>query len=200
MPKPLPQAVRCPSRGCQNPVSAVSKTDTYDDIDDLRTAAVSFANGPQNQTLPYDYFPDGSRSLMTFSSSVGVNQNQYNYQYGGLGQLTRAGFPWTGGNVTYAYVTNAATGAVRTDWVNSARMPRGLTTYGYYARGQRTSVLNQWINYPNNPGTYTLVSNYGPLAYDAPGNKTGEPATVPQQGSAPDISHTLAYTTAAGTS
>jgi len=169
VPKPLPQAVRCPSRGCQNPVSAVSKTDTYDDIDDLRTAAVSFANGPQNQTLPYDYFPDGSRSLMTFSSSVGVNQNQYNYQYGGLGQLTRAGFPWTGGNVTYAYVTNAATGAVRTDWVNSARTPRGLTTYG-------------------------------PLAYDAPGNKTGEPATVPQQGSAPDISHTLAYTTAAGTS
>ena len=167
----------------------VAKTYTYDDIDDLRTAAVSFTNGPQNQTLTYDYNPDGSRSLMTFTLPVGPNQNQYNYQYDGLGQLTQAGFPWTDGNASYTYVANRTTGYVRMGWLKMATTPRGKTSYGYNARGQMTSLLNQW----SNAGGYTLSSSYSSVAYDAPGNKTSEAAYIPQVGSAPDISHKLAY-------
>ncbi len=167
--------------------SAVAKTYSYDDIDEMLNATVSFTGGPQSQAMTYGYAPDGSRT------SLATPLGSYSYQYDGLGQLTRAGFPWTGGYVNHTYVKNATTGAVRTGWLATTTTPRGLTSYNYNALGQIVGLSNQWANYPGSPGSKTIGSNYGPLAHDALGNKTNEPANIPAVGYAPDISHTLSY-------
>ncbi len=168
--------------------SVVAKTYAYDDIDEMLNATVSFTGGPQSQAMNYGYNPDGSRSSL--ATPLG---GYYTYQYDGLGQLTRAGFPWTGGYVNHTYVKNATTGAVRTGWLGTTQTPRGLTSYNYNALGQIVGLKNQWANYPNSPGSKTTGSLYSPLVHDALGNKTSEPANVPAVGRAPDISHTLSY-------
>ena len=169
--------------------SVVAKTYSYDDLDEMLTATVSFTGGPQSQAMSYAYAPDGSRT----SLSTPLGGYGYIYQYDGLGQITHVGFPWTGSSVNHTYIKNATTGTTRTGWLGSTMTARGKTSYNYNALGQITGLMNQWYNYPNSPTSYTTGSLYSPLTHDAPGNKTGEPASVPAVGYAPDISHTLSY-------
>jgi RHS repeat-associated protein len=166
--------------------TVASKTYSYDDLGNVVTASVSINGGPQNQELTYGFLPDGSRASMASSTSIGASgQNTYTYQYDGLGQLTTAGFPWTGGSAIHTYVSNASYS--RTGWLKTTQTPYMLATYGYNARGQMTSLVNSFTIYPDPD-----LSSFA-ISYDSLGNKTGVTATIPAEGSSAAASRSQSF-------
>ncbi len=153
--------------------AATPKTYSYDDLDNPLTITTNFVGGPQNQAIQYVYNSDGSRSQML--TPVGT----YSYQMDGVGRLTRAGFPWTGGSVTHTYRDNG--------WLSSSATSRFRCSYEYNARGLIGSLLNV------NTFTGNTVSNFTGMTYDASGNRLRMTAFVPNENSAQDASRSVMF-------
>ncbi|BDI29295.1 hypothetical protein CCAX7_13460 [Capsulimonas corticalis] len=167
--------------------TAAAHTYTLDNLGLPMTHTTSFTGGPQNQTLTYAYNPDGSRTtLQTPSFGTG---GSYNYQYNGVGDLTRAGFPWTGGSVNHVYQTvTGSSPLVTSGRLSQSRSARGTTNYTYDPRGFLGTLSNLWKDYPDNPVSNAPGSLYGgsrsgasltsDMTYDTGGNRLVEDSYV----------------------
>ncbi len=151
-----------------------AKTYSYDDLDNPLSVITQFATGgpSQNQSISYQYNSDGTRKTMT------TPLGGFSYQYDGLGRMTQAAFPWTGGVYNYTYQSNG--------WLQSATGPLTATTYAYNARGFLTSLQNATTS-------KAILSSFTGMTYDGVGNRLFEAGNTPAVAGAPPASRNISY-------
>jgi len=182
-----------------------SKTYSYSDLDYLLNEAVNFNGGPQNQTLQFKYYQDGS--CYSMKSSVDVLQDS-NYtrhyytthqnSYDGLGRPSATSVaieesitaPKTSttkytydveslsDNTYYSYYANNWLQTYSTQ--GTAQGPRFQVQYSYNPRGFLSNLTNSQ-RAPRSNNALPLLSMFSAMTYDPAGNRLQETASIPAQ-------------------
>lgn len=137
--------------------ASASYTYTYDDLNNPASVTASFTNGPQDKTITYSYWPNGTRHTM------GTPSGTFTYTFDVVGRLSTLANPFSE-NSAWSYDVNG-----RLDYQYQAN---GLqTAYTYNSRGLLGTLQNEV------PGVDVYSSFAGPsggarMTYDAAGNRT----------------------------
>ncbi len=148
--------------------SSGSQTNTYDDQDDLLSVATTYTGVP-TRIISYGYYPDSSRQTMTTPAGA------FSYQYDADGRMAGLTNPYSEVS-TWSHYDNS--------WLHTQALGNGVVT---------TFTHNAWGAITDQPTTTsggTLLSDYGSVAYDGFGSRTGVTTNLP---AVPSYSGTTAY-------
>ena len=140
--------------------STGSATYSYDDLDDVLTAATTYTGLPQ-QTISYAYYPDGSRQTMTTPAGT------FSYGFDGDGRPNSLSNPYSETS-QWSYLDNG--------WLWTQKLGNGAPTFRTYnARGFLTRLQNE-------TSASAILSDFGEaggMQYDSLGNLTSMPVNIP---------------------
>jgi RHS repeat-associated protein len=185
---------------------------SYDDLDEPLLMTRSFTGGPQNQTVAYAHYPDGSRKTLTTPSGVtnpltGINSGNFTYAYDLAGRLTQQNVPFTvnaingtaGDYLKQTWFDNGWLKHTENLLMGSGIRESSRAFYTYNARGFLASLTN--YQYDPSIGAPNQVSSFNNLTFDAMGNRLTQYTNISAIGSAPNASRglTFGYDTAHGT-
>jgi RHS repeat-associated protein len=122
---------------------------------------------------------------MAFSQAIGTGgRNAYSYYYDGIGDLTSADFPWSGGYANHTYAKS--NGLTEPSELATTTTPYMETQYTYNARHQ---IVRQ-NNLAEPGGSYSAQFT---IAYDSLGNKTSVASSIAEVGESQSFSRTQTF-------